>query len=171
MWPSVLSQGRPVPLQVPSISRMQRSPPARNRLRPLARLIPPGSPHRSMSSSTTRLAQYSAPLLLSIFARPHRMASCVPGELIPCAFVWHDPGITPCCKSPKLPGDDFLTVRRSDRRTPVCAASITLPRSPVSLSVGDEAPHIFTRRSRLKPGEFLITSSKRLLQHGVPKDG
>jgi len=28
------------------------------------------------------------------------MASCVPGELIPCAFVWHDPGITPCCKSP-----------------------------------------------------------------------
>src|SRR5262249_27966285 len=26
-------------------------------------------------------------------------ASCVPGELIPCAFVWHDPGITPCCKS------------------------------------------------------------------------
>jgi len=51
----------------------------------LARLIPPGSPHRSMSSSTTRLAQYSPPLSLSIFARPHRMASCLPGELIPCA--------------------------------------------------------------------------------------
>src|SRR4029077_7688015 len=99
----------------------------------------------------------------------HRMASCVPGELIPCAFVWHDPGITPCCKSPKLPGDDFLAVRRSDRRTPICAASITLPRSPVSLSVGDDVPHIFTRRSRLKPGEFLITSAKRLLQHNRPK--
>jgi hypothetical protein len=27
------------------------------------------------------------------------MASCISGELIPCAFVWHDPGITPCCKS------------------------------------------------------------------------
>jgi hypothetical protein len=27
------------------------------------------------------------------------MASYVPGELIPCALVWHDPGITPCCKS------------------------------------------------------------------------
>src|SRR3954452_9259073 len=120
-----------------------------------------------MSSSTTRLAQYSAPLSLSIFPRPHRMASCVPGELIPCAFVWHDPGITPCCKSPKLPGDDFLAVRRSDRRTPVCVASITLPRSPVSLSVGDEVPHIFTRKSRLQPGEFLITSAKRVLQHGV----
>jgi hypothetical protein len=28
-----------------------------------------------------------------------RIASCLPGELIPCAFVWHDPGITPCCRS------------------------------------------------------------------------
>src|SRR5215472_11476628 len=28
-----------------------------------------------------------------------RMASCALGELIPCAFVWHDPGITPCCKT------------------------------------------------------------------------
>src|SRR6266446_2551402 len=73
-----------------------------------------------------------------------------------------------CCKSPKLPGDDFLVVRRSDRRTPLCAASTTLPRSPVSLSVGDEVPHIFTRRSLLKPGEFLITSAKRLLQHNLP---
>ena len=27
------------------------------------------------------------------------MASYVPGELIPWAFVWLDPGITPCCKS------------------------------------------------------------------------
>jgi hypothetical protein len=70
-----------------------------------------------------------------------------------------------CCKSPKLPGDDFPPVSRSDRRTPICAASITLPRSPVSLSVGDEVPHIYTRKSRLQPGEFLITNAKRLLQH------
>src|SRR5262249_34333698 len=39
---------------VPSISRTQRSPQARNRLRLLARLIPPRSPHRSMSASMTR---------------------------------------------------------------------------------------------------------------------
>src|SRR5258707_14333510 len=165
MWLSVLSQGRSVPLLAPSISRTQRSPQARNRLRPLARLIPPGSPHRSMSASTTRPVRHNAPSQLSIVARPHWMASYVPGELIPCAFIWHDPGITPCCKSPKLPGDDFLAGRRSDRRTPVCIASITLPRSPVSLSVGDEVPHILTRRSRLKPGEFSITGAKRLLQH------
>src|SRR6266403_4513382 len=91
MWLSVLSQGRPVPLPVPSISQMQRSPQDRNRLRPLARLIPPGSLHRSMPASTTRPVRHNVPSQLSIVARPHRMASCVPGELIPCAFVWHDP--------------------------------------------------------------------------------
>src|SRR6266487_432094 len=96
------------------------------------------------------------------------MASCALGELIPCAFVWHDPGITPCCKSPKLPGDNFPAIRRSDRRPPICVASITLPRSPVSLSSGDEVPHIFTRKSRLQPGEFLISSAKRLLQQYLP---
>jgi hypothetical protein len=74
-----------------------------------------------------------------------------------------------CCKSPKLPGDDFPVVSRSDRRTANCAASITLPRSPVSLSVSDEVPHIFTRKSRLQPGKFLITSAKRLLQHYLPE--
>jgi hypothetical protein len=69
-----------------------------------------------------------------------------------------------CCKSPKLPGDNFPAIRRSDRRPPICVASITLRRSPVSLSSGDEVPHIFTRKSRLQPGEFLISSAKRLLQ-------
>src|SRR2546428_243033 len=69
-----------------------------------------------------------------------------------------------CCKSPKLYGDDFPAIRRSDRRPPNRVPSITLPRSPVSLSSGDEVPHIFTRKSRLQPAEFLITSAKRLLQ-------
>jgi hypothetical protein len=72
-----------------------------------------------------------------------------------------------CCKSPKLPGDNFPAVRRFDRRPPIYVVSITLPRSPVSLSSGDEVPQIFTRKSRLQPEEFLITSAKRLLQHGV----
>jgi hypothetical protein len=73
-----------------------------------------------------------------------------------------------CCKSPKLPGDNFPAVRRSDRRPPIYVVSIALPRSPVSLSSGDEVPHIFTRKSRLQPGEFLITSAKRLLQQNLP---
>src|SRR6516225_4113149 len=47
--------------------------------------------------------------------------------------------------------------------------SIALPRSSASLSSGDEVPHIFTRKSRLKPGKFLITSAKRLLQQNLPQ--
>src|SRR5262249_35131753 len=73
-----------------------------------------------------------------------------------------------CCKSPKLHGDKFPAVRRSDRRPPICVVSITLPRSPVSLSSGDEVPHIFTRKSRLQPGGIVITSAKRLLQQYLP---
>jgi len=50
-------------------------------------------------------------------------------------------------------------------------ASMTLPRPPVSLSSGDEVPHIFTRKSRLQPGEFLITSANRLLRQYPPQSG
>src|SRR5262249_39364703 len=64
--------------------------------------------------------------------------------------------------------DNFPAIRRSDRRPPICVVSVTLPRSPVSLSSGDEVPHIFTRKLRLQPGEFLITSAKRLLQQYRP---
>src|SRR5438876_12411371 len=73
-----------------------------------------------------------------------------------------------CCKSPKLPGDKILAIRRTNRRPPIYAASVTLPSSPASSSSGNEVPHIFTRKSRLQPGEFLVTSAKRLLQHNLP---
>src|SRR3984893_16069317 len=70
-----------------------------------------------------------------------------------------------CCRSPKLPGANFLAVKKSDRRPPIDLAPITLPRLPASLSSGNEVPHIFTRKSRVQPKEILITSAKRLLQH------
>jgi hypothetical protein len=73
-----------------------------------------------------------------------------------------------CCKSPKLPGANFLAVKKFDRRPPIDVAPITLPRSPASLSSGNEAPHIFTRKSRVQPKEILITSAKRLLQQNLP---
>jgi hypothetical protein len=76
-----------------------------------------------------------------------------------------------CCKSPKLLGDNFPAIRRSDRRPTIFVDSITLPRSPVSLSSGDEVPHIFTRKSRLQPGKILITSAKRLLQQNRMQSG
>ena len=45
-----------------------------------------------------------------------------------------------CCKSPKLLGDNFPAIRRSDRRPPICVVSIMLPRSPVSLSQAMRSP-------------------------------
>jgi len=72
-----------------------------------------------------------------------------------------------CCKSPKLPGPKFLAVKKSDLRPPIDVAPITLPRSSASLSSGNEVPHIFTRESRLRPKEFLISSAKRLLQQNL----
>src|SRR6202011_1020556 len=72
-----------------------------------------------------------------------------------------------CCKSPKLPGANFSAVKKSDRRPPIDVAPITLPRSPASLSSGNEVPHMFTRKSRLRPKEFLISSAKRLLQQNL----
>jgi hypothetical protein len=74
-----------------------------------------------------------------------------------------------CCKSPKLPGANFLAVKKSDRRPPIDVAPITLPRPPASLSSGNEVPHIFTRKSRVQPKEILITSAKRLLQQNLPQ--
>jgi hypothetical protein len=94
-----------------------------------------------------------------------RMASCALGELIPCAFVWHDPGITPCCKSLKTPGDKFPARRRNKPRSLINVVSGSLPKSPVSLSPGDEVPHMFTRKPLLQPEKFAVDGAKRLLQH------
>jgi hypothetical protein len=69
-----------------------------------------------------------------------------------------------CCKSRKSPGDNFPAKGRHDRRPSISVLSIALRRSPVSLRSGDEVPHIFTRKSRLRPREFLISGAKRLLQ-------
>ena len=54
------------------------------------------------------------------------------------------------------------------KQSPIRITSFALPKSPMSLTRGDEAPHVLTRKSRLQPAEFLITSAKRLLQHNHP---
>src|SRR6516165_8720551 len=64
----------------------------------------------------------------------------------------------------QMAGANFPAVKKSDRRPVIRVPSIALPRSSASLSSCDEVPHIFTRKSRLKPGKFLITSAKGLLQ-------
>src|SRR5262245_24507652 len=73
-----------------------------------------------------------------------------------------------CCKSPKLSGDNFPAIRRSNPRAPIFVASAALARSLTSLSSGDEVPHIFTRKSRLQPGEFWSSVQKRVLQQYLP---
>jgi hypothetical protein len=65
-----------------------------------------------------------------------------------------------CCKSPKLPGDNFPAIRRYDRRQPICVASITLPRSPVSLSSSDDPPHLFTK---------VASTARRIFSHQSKK--
>jgi hypothetical protein len=67
-----------------------------------------------------------------------------------------------------LPGANFPAVKKSDRRPLIRVPSIAVPRSSTSFSTGDEVPHIFTRKSRLQLGEFLIVSAKRLLQQYLP---
>jgi hypothetical protein len=52
-----------------------------------------------MSASTTRPVRHSIPLSLSIVARPHEVGLIRSWRADSLAFVWLDPGITPCCKS------------------------------------------------------------------------
>ena len=63
---------------------------------------------------------------------------------------------------------DFFAKTRNGKQSPIRITSIALPKSPVSFARGDEVPHIFTRKPRLQPAEFLITGAKRLLQHNLP---
>src|SRR6202011_5262367 len=86
-----------------------------------------------------------------------------PAADIPLHWLW---GAT--CRYCFWPGANFPAVKKSDRRPRIVVASITLPRSPASLSSGNEVPHIFTRKSRVQPKEILITSAKRLLQQNLP---
>jgi hypothetical protein len=50
-------------------------------------------------------------------------------------------------------------------RSTIQITSVALPKSPMSLAWGDEVPQIFTRKTRLRPSEFLTPSANRLLQH------
>src|ERR1700738_178563 len=66
-----------------------------------------------------------------------------------------------CCKSLKTPGDKFPSRRPNKPRSLIDVASGSLPRSPVSLSPGDEVPHMFTRKPHLRLEKFAMTCTKR----------
>src|SRR5262245_49982696 len=63
---------------------------------------------------------------------------------------------------------NFSRKTRNGKQSPIRIDAIALSKSPVSLTLGDEVPHIFTRKPRLRPLEFLILGAKRLLQRYLP---
>ena len=65
----------------------------------------------------------------------------------------------------KVAGPRIFREKRNGKQSPIRIDAIALSKSPVSLTLGDAVPHIFTRKSRLRPLEFLILGAKRLLQH------
>src|SRR3979411_1869738 len=66
-----------------------------------------------------------------------------------------------CCKSLKTPGDKYPARSRNKPRSLIDLASGSLPKSPVSLSPGDEVPHMFTRKPRLQLEKFAINGAKK----------
>ena len=64
------------------------------------------------------------------------------------------------CKSRKLQGNEFFAKTRNGKQSPIRIDAIALSKSTVSLTLGDEVPHIFTRKPRLRLLEFLILGAK-----------
>jgi hypothetical protein len=62
----------------------------------------------------------------------------------------------------------FPAKRRNKAQSPIDIASSPSPKSPVSSSRDDVAPHMFIRTSRLQLGNFAINDAKRLLQQYRP---
>src|SRR3982075_4200474 len=83
-----------------------------------------------MSASTTRQVRHKIPLPLSIVARPHEAGPILSWRADSLALVWLDSGITPCCKSPKTPCDEFFAKRRNKGRSPIDVFSTSLPNAP-----------------------------------------
>src|ERR1700737_4125044 len=73
-----------------------------------------------------------------------------------------------CCKSPKIPGDDFFERNEAELSSPINMAPRPLAKPPVSFSLGDEVPHIFIRKSHQRPRKILISGGKRLFQQHRP---
>ena len=74
-----------------------------------------------------------------------------------------------CCKSPKIPGAKFFERNEAHYDSLINMAPRPLAKPPVSLSRGDEVPHIFIRESHQRARKILISSGKRLLQQNRHK--
>src|SRR5580700_7864604 len=73
-----------------------------------------------------------------------------------------------CCKSRKIPGGDFFERNEANLCSPINMVPRPLAKLPVSLSRGDEVPHVFIGESHQRARKSLISSGKRLLQQNLP---
>ena len=69
-----------------------------------------------------------------------------------------------CCKTPKMPFDQFPANRPNEPQSPIDVASRPLPKSPVSSSLDNVVPQSIVRSPRVRPGKFVFSHAKRLLQ-------
>src|ERR1700730_3952438 len=73
-----------------------------------------------------------------------------------------------CCKSPKIPDGDFFERNEANLCSPINMVPRPLAKLPVSLSRGDEVPHVFIGESHQRARKIFISSGKRLLQQNLP---
>src|ERR1700720_655095 len=143
----VRSRGRCVLHPAPLTSRKLRSPQDLSRRRPLARPTPSGPPRRVMSASTTRPVRHSIPLPLSIVARPHEAGLIRSWRADSLAFVWLEPGITPCCKSRKSKNSENLAKVYSSMFSLLQGPVGSIRRPVVDLVRNDVVPHVAACRT------------------------
>src|SRR6266436_3212878 len=71
-------------------------------------------------------------------------------------------------QAPKMPRDQFPGNRPNEPQSPNEVASRPLPKSPVSSSLDNVVPQMIIRSPRVRPGKFVFSDAKRLLQHNRP---
>src|ERR1700735_3237318 len=122
-----------------------------------------------MSASTTRPFRHSIPLPLSIVARPHEAGLIRSWRADSLAFVWLDPGITPCCKSRKSNNPKNLAKLIFGL---LCRCVAFQRRYGGPCSILDEiigSPHVPARKTHRRSLEFSFNTPKRLLQQYLPR--
>jgi hypothetical protein len=69
----------------------------------------------------------------------------------------------------KFQDHEFPTKNKDGKKSLIRLAAAALSKSPVSLTLGDEAPHVFIRKQRLRPSEFFLIGAKRLFTTQFPR--
>jgi hypothetical protein len=73
-----------------------------------------------------------------------------------------------CCKTPKMPCGQFPANGPNEPQSLTDVASKPLPKSPASSSQDNVVPQMIIRSPRVRPGRFVFSDAKRLLQHNPP---